>query len=102
MNLMGRHHLNDFSRKHPPVRPWVSLFVHMVEAAEWEKPTDVLEDYPTASPLPNHQMVFNVKGNSYRVLVSISYQNKKMAILKCGTHAEYNRWNISVDSHASH
>lgn len=59
--------------------------------AEWRTPQDILERYPTADILPGNRVVFNIKGNHYRLIVKIHFNTGIVYIRFIGTHAEYDR-----------
>lgn len=61
----------------------------MVEAANWESPADVKNDYRTASILKNNRVVFNICGNKYRLVAEINYRQRLVFIRFIGTHREY-------------
>jgi mRNA interferase HigB len=54
----------------------------------------VTKRYATASILGENRVVFNLKGNSYRLLVRIAYRLGKIIVLRAGTHAEYDPWDL--------
>lgn len=60
-----------------------------VEGATWTNPDDVKRRYATASFLSKERVVFNIKGNKYRVVVAIKYEFFAVYIRFIGTHAEY-------------
>jgi len=57
--------------------------------AEWRNPEDVKASYPKASILKAGRVVFNVKGNDYRLIARVQYQAGVLMIRFFGTHAEY-------------
>jgi len=57
---------------------------------DWQKPSDVLQDFPDADPIKNNRVVFNIAGNKYRLIVQMSYPRQWVFIKFIGTHAEYN------------
>jgi len=57
--------------------------------ARWKGPQDILDGYPGADILPSNRVVFNVKGNHYRLIVKIHYNTGVVYIRFIGTHAEY-------------
>jgi mRNA interferase HigB len=67
--------------------PWLDMVVR----AEWRNPEDVKASYPKASILKASRVVFNIKGNDYRLIARIQYQAGALAIRFFGTHAEYDR-----------
>ena len=63
----------------------------IVARAEWRNPEDVKAAYPKASILKAGRVVFNIKGNDYRLVARIQYQAGVLVIRFFGTHAEYDR-----------
>ncbi|MFN6944500.1 MAG: type II toxin-antitoxin system HigB family toxin [Cytophagaceae bacterium] len=64
---------------------------HEAESANWKSPNDIKMDYPSASILADNRMVFNIKGNKYRLIVRINYDYGVTWIRFVGTHAEYDK-----------
>jgi mRNA interferase HigB len=62
-----------------------------VDRAQWRTPDDVKASYPKASILKGSRVVFNIKGNDYRLIASVQYQARVLAIRFFGTHAEYDK-----------
>jgi mRNA interferase HigB len=58
---------------------------------QWRTPEDVKASYPKSSILKGSRVVFNVKGNDYRLIASVQYQAGVLAIRFFGTHAEYDK-----------
>jgi mRNA interferase HigB len=94
MRVVGRKRLDDFARQHAPARPLVAAWVAEVETADWKGPQDIKDRYATASFLGGNQVVFNLGGNKYRLLVVVTYANGIVAVKRVGTHEEYNRWDL--------
>jgi mRNA interferase HigB len=65
--------------------------LEIVVRAEWRNPEDVKASYPKASILNASRVIFNVKGNDYRLIARVQYQAGALAIRFFGTHAEYDR-----------
>jgi mRNA interferase HigB len=59
--------------------------------AEWRGPEDVKAAHPKASILKAGRVVFNIKGNDYRLVARVQYKAGLLAIRFFGTHAEYDR-----------
>ncbi len=83
--------LRDFWTKHPqaevPLRAWYA----QASRAEWASPEDVKASYRSASFLANNRIVFNIKGNDFRLIVAVHYNRRTMFIRFAGTHREYDR-----------
>lgn len=94
MKVIGVKVLHDFRRQHADVDQQVRAWLAEVKQAEWYKPIDIKERYPAASILDSKRVVFNLKGNDYRLLVEVNYKNQMVRVQKIGTHAEYDKWNL--------
>ncbi len=92
MKVLGKKHLEEFSRHHANVRSQLSAWFHEVEEAQWRKPMDIKARYPHASILSGNRVIFNIKGNDYRIDTKISYKLQIVTIKRIGTHAEYDKW----------
>lgn len=91
MQLLGLLTLDKFKRTHADSRGPLDVWQSEVEAAQWVGPQDIRNRYPTASFLAENRVIFNIKGNTYRLVVKARYQNGIVLIEWVGTHAEYDR-----------
>lgn len=93
MRIIAIKALKEFWKKHPdseqPLRAWYAE----AKNAEWEKPADISRLYRSASILANNRIVFNIKGNNYRLVVAINYNYRIVYIRYIGTHKEYDKIN---------
>jgi mRNA interferase HigB len=92
VQIVNRGVLEEFSRKHADVRKALDAWLAEVETAEWTAPENVKARYPSASLLSENRVIFNVKGNKYRLEVKISYAVGVVLVKRIGTHAEYGKW----------
>jgi len=92
MKVVGKQILDDFKRLHADARSQIDAWVAEVEVAEWDSPNDIKARFASASFLPNNRVVFNLKGNSYRLDVKVAYNTEVVLIKRIGTHAEYDKW----------
>jgi mRNA interferase HigB len=72
-------------------RSQYQAWLDIVARAQWRNPEDVKASYPKASILKASRVVFNIKGNDYRLIARIQYQAGVLAIRFFGTHAEYDK-----------
>jgi len=72
-------------------RSQFQAWLDIVHRAQWRNPEDVKASYPKASILKGGRVVFNIKGNDYRLVARIQYQAGVVALRFFGTHAEYDR-----------
>lgn len=93
MRIFSRRTLRDYWTRHADAQEPLAAWHKQVERADWSKPADVTELFPTASILPNNRVVFRISGNSYRLVVEIFYEGRMVFVKFVGTHAEYDRIN---------
>jgi mRNA interferase HigB len=91
MRIISRRILREFWEKHPDSRSALQTWFHDVERAEWTSPVDIKSIYRNASFLANNRVVFNIKGNTYRLVIVVIYQHGVVYIRFVGTHEEYDR-----------
>ncbi len=92
MNIIGKDKLHEFKKAHPDAGSQIDSWLAEVENADWSTPLEVKKRYGKASILGGNQIVFDIRGNRYRLLVQVSYKNKIVLIEKVGTHDEYMKW----------
>jgi mRNA interferase HigB len=89
MRVIARKTLRDFYETHADSKESLEAWFHEVSAAKWRGPKDIKLRYPSADILPGSRVVFNIKGNSYRLIVKIHFNTGFDFIRFVGTHAEY-------------
>jgi mRNA interferase HigB len=72
-------------------RSQYEAWLDIVTRANWRNPEDVKAAYPKASILKASRVVFNIKGNDYRLVARVQYQAGTLAIRFFGAHAEYDK-----------
>jgi len=91
MKLLGKELLTQFMEEHANAREWVENWISDVEGATWKTPQDIKDRYPPASFLKDNVVIFNVKGNKYRLEVKVAYNSVTVIATWAGTHAEYTK-----------
>lgn len=74
----------------------LKAWVAEARAAQWTCPQDVKKKYANASIIANNRVVFNIKGNDYRLIVAIAYRMQYVYIKFIGTHTEYDKIDANV------
>lgn len=85
MRIIARRSLREFWEKHSEV--WYSL----VKKSSWKNFNDLKANIRHASVVGNDRVVFNVKGNDYRLIAAIDYEKQILWIRFVGTHSEYDK-----------
>ena len=91
MRVIARKTLRDFWIKHADCEQQLKSWYQEAVKCEWKNTNDIKKDYPSASILGGNRVVFNIKGNNYRLIVKISFQYQMLWIRFIGTHKEYDR-----------
>ena len=91
MRVIAKRTLRDFWTKHPDCEQQLKSWYQEAESAAWKGPNDIKRDYPSASVLENNRVIFNIKGNHYRLIVRINYAYGMLWIRFIGTHAQYDK-----------
>ena len=93
MRIIARKSLRDFWETHPNAEQSLLAWHREVKKEDWDTPAKPKVRYPSASIVGKDRVVFNIKGNSYRLVVRINYQKRIVYIRFVGTHQEYDRIN---------
>jgi mRNA interferase HigB len=91
MRVIARKSLTAFWLVHPeteaPLRAWLAA----ANGSEWKSMSDIVAIYSKASPINAERCVFNVHGNTYRLIVAIGFTKQIIFIKFIGTHSEYDK-----------
>lgn len=93
MKVVGRSRLDAFLKRHADARRWIECWLTDAEAVTWCTPHDIRAQYSSASFIHPNIVIFNVKGNSYRLETTVAYKSQTIVVNWIGTHAEYNQRN---------
>jgi len=96
MRIIARRTLREFYAIHADAQSTLEAWFHEVDGAKWANPHDIKSRYPSADILPDNRVVFNIKGNTYRLIVKIHYNTGIVFIRFIGTHAEYDKIDAST------
>ena len=77
-------------------RSQYEAWLDIVGCAQWHNPEDVKRSYPKASILKAGRVVFNIKGNDYRLVAAVQYRAGALAIRFFGSHAEYDKIDVET------
>ena len=89
MKILRRNILMDFASKHPDCRKWIAQWLADASSSIWKTSQDIKARYQSASFLPANIVIFNVRGNSYRMEVQVAYKVGVVTIKWIGTHDAY-------------
>ena len=78
------------------VKAALDSWFHEAVAANWKTPPDVTKTYATASIVSSDRVVFNIKGNDYRLVTAIDYRRQVIFIKWLGSHAKYDKIDVKT------
>jgi mRNA interferase HigB len=96
MRVLSRKTLREFWINHSDSEGALKAWFSEAVSAQWKSPTDIKKEYPHASILPKNRVVFNIKGNTYRMVVKVNYDYGQIFIRFVGTHAEYDKIDVTT------
>jgi len=94
MRIIAKGTLRDFWERFPDAEESLLAWYREAEKADWDTPAKVKEIYRNASIVGGNRVVFNIKGNDYRLVVKINYRYRVVYVRFIGDHAEYNKLNV--------
>jgi mRNA interferase HigB len=96
MRIIALSTLRAFWVKHPDAEKSLRAWYALASRANWKTPADIKEAYRNASFTANNRVVFNVKGNDYRLVVSARYDRGLMYVRFIGTHRQYDKIDVET------
>lgn len=91
MRIIAKKILRDFWETYPDCEQQLKSWFQEVSKSVWNNPNELKQDYPSASILSDNRVVFNIRGNNYRLIVKVNYDYQLMWIRFIGTHQEYDK-----------
>jgi len=98
MRIIAFRTLRDFYEKpiyldaEPALRSWY----HDAKSADWKNSNELKKQFKNASIVGEGRVVFNIKGNDYRLVVAIDYEFQVMYVRFIGTHKQYDKINVKT------
>lgn len=96
MRIFSKKTLVQFYEIHATAEGSLKAWFSEVDQADWQKPGDVIAHFPTANIITGKRVVFNIKGNSYRLVADVEYSKKFVFIVWIGTHADYDKIDVKT------
>ena len=87
--IIAKKTLREFWQIHTDSEQYLKTWYKTAKNSEWNSPNDIKQTYVNASILKNSRVVFNIKGNSYRLVVKFNYEREWGFIRFIGTHSDY-------------
>ncbi len=94
--IFSKSTLRQFWEKHADAEQYLKTWYDTAMSSDWKSPADVKQTYANASILKSNRIVFNIKGNQYRLIAKFNFEKQWIFIRFIGTHAEYDRINADT------
>jgi mRNA interferase HigB len=94
MRIIAKGTLRDFWGLFPDAEESLLAWYREVEKEDWDTPAKVKAKYRNASIVGDNRVVFNIKGNDYRLVVKLNYEYRVVYVRFVGTHANYDKINV--------
>jgi mRNA interferase HigB len=91
MRVIAVKTLKEYWIAYPQAEQALFAWYEEAETALWNSPQELKHQYRNASILTDKRVVFNIHGNSYRLIVDIEYRLKIIFVVWFGTHEQYNK-----------
>lgn len=91
MRVVTIKHLRRFQANHPDVANALHSWMQEARKGRWRSPQDIRDRFANAGFIAGNRVVFNLKGNDYRLVVAVAYRFQVVYLKFIGTHAEYDR-----------
>ena len=89
MRIINRKPLREFWEEHADAKVALQAWYEDAQRSEWRTPSDIKRSYRNASIIGDNRVIFNVKGNDYRLVVKVHYDRGPVYVRFVGTHREY-------------
>ena len=66
----------------------IKAWIYEVRNSDWDSAKDLKSKYGNASIISSKRVVFNIKGNNYRLIVDVEYKLKIVFVVWFGTHTQ--------------
>ena len=87
--IFAKRTIRSFWLEYSETEQYLKTWYDTVKSADWRSPADVKASFASASILKEGRVVFNIKGNRYRLIAKINYEKQWVFIRFIGTHSEY-------------
>ena len=96
MHIISRTKLILFWTKHEDSEIALKIWFKKTKNAKWKNLNEMKKDFPSVDFVGNNRFVFDIKGNNYRIVVIAFFTGQKVFIRFVGTHAEYDKINVTT------
>jgi mRNA interferase HigB len=89
--IFSKGTLRDFWETNPLSEQYLKTWYDTALSSDWKTPNDVKQTYANASILKDNRIVFNIKGNTYRLVAKFNFEKQWIFIRFIGSHTDYDK-----------
>ena len=93
--ILSKSTLREYWEMHLETEQYLKTWFDTVMKSDWKSPNDVKQTYANASILKESRVVFNIKGNTYRLVVKFNFEKQWAFIKFIGSHVEYDKIDVN-------
>lgn len=94
--IFAKSTLRRFWEEHPGSEQYLKTWYDTALNSDWKSPNEVKQTFANASILKDSRIVFNIKGNTYRLIAKFNFEKKWIFIRFIGTHIEYDKIDADI------
>lgn len=91
MRVLSKKILREFWELYPDAENQIKSWYEETLKGDWTNPNFVKDEFPNSRLIANDRVIFNIKGNQYRLVVRVNYKYKMVYVRFIGTHEEYDK-----------
>jgi len=96
MRIIAKSTLKYYWEKNKDSEQSLLSWYKVATKAKWENFNEVKQQFGSCKVVGNDRIVFKIKGNNFRLIVKISFENQLIWIRFIGTHSEYDLINAKL------
>jgi mRNA interferase HigB len=89
--IFAKSTLREYWEIYPETEQYLKTWYGTAISSGWKNPADIKQTYASAGILKDGRVVFNIKGNSFRLIVKFNFEKQWAFIRFVGTHEEYDK-----------
>lgn len=94
--IFAKSALREYWEKHPDTEQYLKTWYDTALNSDWRTPNEVKQTYVNASILKDSRIVFNIKGDSHRLVAKFNFEKQWIFIRFIGTHNEYDKIDVNT------
>ena len=95
MRVIAKKTLKEYFEKNASAKQPLLIWFKEISSGNWKNHNEMKESFSSLSIIPDERIVFNIKGNKYRIVAKVNYEFQIIWIRFVGTHAEYDKTDAS-------